>query len=168
MDVNEARDSLIDKVPVLSLVEGNFRGFASRSTVTLHIDDELEVTAVARGGARWVNVRKDNSPVVRLDVDSIRPIDASYRPIGQVPEGAISPDDPDLAWLWKDAARLAQKLGHCAAYDRMCDALGIPGRERVFDVQITDEGVVINAKVLATSKPLAEKKLRELLAPGVG
>lgn len=165
MDVNQIQDAIIDGTPVLSMVEGSFRPFASRGNVTLAIDDELEITAQARSVfATWVNVRKDGGPVIRLDRDSIRPLDlATYRPIGTVPAGAISPDDPGLAWLWQDAARLADKLGHCSTYDTMCDQLGIPGREREFEVRVEDGDVVISAKVMATSRPLAEKKLQALL-----
>lgn len=165
MDANEIQDVIIDKMPVLSTVEGRYRSFASSSYVTLNVDDELEVTAQARGYAVWVNVRKDGGPVIRLDRDSIRPIDASYRPLGQVPEGALSPTDPGLAWLWEDAARVASKSGHCRQYDDLCDQLGIPGREREFeiDLKLSDE-VIVRGKVTARSRKLAEELLRQQIA----
>lgn len=165
MNVNEIHNAIIDMIPVLSTVEGRFRGFASTSYVTLEVDDELYVTAQARGAAVWVNVRKDGGPVIRLNRDSIRPIDASYRSLGQVPEGAISPTDPGLAWLWIDAARVAAKSGHCRQYDDLCDQLGIPGREREFeiDLKLSDE-VVIRGKVTARSRKLAEELLRQQIA----
>lgn len=56
------------------------------------------------------------------------------RKLGEVPEGMISPDDPRLAWLWEDAAAVANRANHCSEYDKLCDQLNIPGREREFTV----------------------------------
>jgi hypothetical protein len=79
------------------------------------------------------------------------------RKIGEVPEGMISPEDPRLAWLWEDAGKLATRKGHCSTYDKLCDDLGIPGRERDFTVKREVGGFNISRKFKARSKKQAEE-----------
>lgn len=90
------------------------------------------------------------------------------RKLGEVPEDGIAPDDPRIAWLWEDAAKLATRQGHCSTYDKMCDSLGIPGRPRQFTVKRNVNGFDISKKFTATSKKLAESmfdaELKEAIA----
>ena len=74
-------------------------------------------------------------------------------------EGDILPEDPRLAWLSRAAAREATNSGHCGEYDKICDRLGIPGRERDFSISFTVGGLVMNTKVSAMSKKLAGEKV---------
>jgi hypothetical protein len=118
--------------------------------------EELLVTSV---GASHLNVRRAaGGNVFRVRPDQMRPV---TRPLGQVPEGGISPDDPRIAWIFEDAARLADRLGLCADFDRVADGLGIPGRMRIFTITFEPtEGVKLTAKVEARSRRQAEAKLR--------
>lgn len=76
-------------------------------------------------------------------------------------DGDILPDDPRLAWLWRAAARAAEKANHCSEYDRLCDELGIPGRERNFGVTVYVNGLKMSVNVKAQSKKLAQAKVLE-------
>lgn len=85
------------------------------------------------------------------------------RKLGEVPEGGIAPDDPRLAWLWEDAAKVANKSGYCGYYDRIADELNIPGRNRDISVSIMHAGITFTATVQARSRKEAEAKIREKL-----
>lgn len=85
------------------------------------------------------------------------------RKLGEVPEGGIAPDDPRLAWLWEDAAKVANKSGYCGYYDRIADELNIPGRKRDISVSVTHAGITFTATVQARSRKEAEAKIREKL-----
>lgn len=85
------------------------------------------------------------------------------RKIGEVPEGGIAPDDPRLAWLWEDAAKVADRSGYCSYYDRIADQLDIPGRLRDIGVSIKHNGVTLTASVKARTRKEAEEKIREKL-----
>jgi hypothetical protein len=91
------------------------------------------------------------------------------RAIGEVPEGAISPDDPGLAWFWEDAEKLARKQNYCSQYDTLTAALGAPGRKRNFHVSVEiAEGIDSEFTVKARSKKLAtEAVLAALKAKGL-
>ncbi len=89
------------------------------------------------------------------------------RKLGEVPEGGISPDDPGLAWLWEDAAKLASRSGYCNYYDRIADELNIPGRKRDVSVEMKVNGVTITATVQARSRKEAEELIRGKLAEPV-
>jgi len=123
-----------------------------------------------------MDIPNDNGkPVTRLKIASgseslgdIAIFEGSFRRLGEVPEGAISPDDPRIEWLWNDAARLAERMNHCSEYDRMCDLLGIPGRERKIGVALDVDGIKVKADVIARSKGEAERKLRETLLVNLG
>lgn len=79
------------------------------------------------------------------------------RPLGTVPEGSIGPDDPRVAWLWEDAARIATREGHCGVYDKITDELGIPGRVRTFSRTKTVNGISVSATIRARSTQEAEE-----------
>lgn len=105
---------------------------------------EVEVTQVFRDGGFRIRGRASaygtsdlwTARVEASEIDQYFSFEEGEKPrkLGDVPEGSIAPDDPRLAWLWEDAGKLANRLGHCSAYDSMCDTLGIPGRERDFTV----------------------------------
>lgn len=85
------------------------------------------------------------------------------RSLGEVPEGMIDPEDPRLQWLWEDAGKLATRLDLCSDYDRLTEALGIPGRMRVWTIEFESvDGVQLTAKVEARSKRQAAEKLRAM------
>ena len=88
---------------------------------------------------------------------------AKTRKLGEVPEGGIAPDDPRLAWLWEDAAKVADRSGYCSYYDRIADQLDIPGRLRDIGVSIKHNGVTLTASVKARTRKEAEEKIREKL-----
>lgn len=130
------------------------RGYGS---IGYSAGEELEVTSQS---AEYLNVRKGSDGYVfRVLRSKVRPV---TRRIGEVPEGGIDPDDPRVAWIFEDAGRLADRLGLCKDYDRLCDALGAPGRVRTFTIKLVSaDGIEITAKVDARSKRQAEQKLRE-------
>ncbi|NQX36271.1 hypothetical protein [Herbiconiux sp. VKM Ac-2851] len=117
-------------------------------------DEELLVTST---GAGWVNVKRANNtgPVFWLSLDDVR---HPARRLGEVPEGSLPADDPRIAWMFEDAMRLADRLGLCSDFDRIADALGVPGRTRTFSIKVVAaEGIEITAKVEARSRKLAEQ-----------
>lgn len=118
--------------------------------------EELLVTSV---GQAHLNVRRARGGnVFRVGRDQVRPV---TRPLGQVPDGGISAEDPRIAWIFEDAARLADRLGLCTDFDRVADGLGIPGRMRTFTITFEPtDGVKLTAKVEARSRRQAEAKLR--------
>lgn len=68
--------------------------------------------------------------------------------------------------VFEDAARMADRLGLCADFDRICDAIGAPGRVRTFSISVmSGEGIEVTAKVEARSRRLAEQRVREQLTP---
>jgi hypothetical protein len=127
---------------------------------------ELIVTSTRSRGLGRVNVRSTRGgPVFAIEVDRIRRVS---RMVGEIPEGSIPPEDPRIAWLFEDAGRMADRLGLCADYDRLCDALGVPGRVRTFTISImSGEGIEVSAKVEARSKRLAEQAVRDQLARSI-
>lgn len=95
--------------------------------------------------------------------ESAKPPKPKIRKIGEVPEGGIAPDDPRLAWLWDDAAKVADRSGYCSYYDRIAEQLDIPGRVRDIGVSIKHNGVTLTATVKARTRKEAEVKIRESL-----
>lgn len=83
------------------------------------------------------------------------------RTLGVAPVDGLDPHDPRIAWIWEDAARLADRKDWCKEFDALCDALGAPGRVRKFSITMHDAGGVrVTARVEARSRRLAEEKLR--------
>jgi hypothetical protein len=113
-----------------------------------------QVATVTRVGTVKVAVRSGGHSVwVYMDELEL----STTRELGTVPEGGISPDDPGLAWLWEDAAQAAEYAGFCAAYDNLCDLLGVPGRMRKFKVEREIEGITATFSLEAHSRTEAEK-----------
>jgi len=97
-----------------------------------------------------------NSDAVESIFEILDPNAPRPRQIGETPEGGIDIDDPRIAWIWEDAARVATKARHCVEYDKLCDELGAPGRERSFTVKRNVNGFDVSKKFKARSKKLAE------------
>lgn len=123
--------------------------------------EELLITSTSRD---FLNVRSaGGGSVFRLTRDRVRPVP---RMIGEIPEGGIAPEDPRIAWIFEDAGRMADRLGLCRDYDRLCEAVGIPGRVRTFAISImSGDGLEVTAKVEARSRRLAEMRVREQVMP---
>lgn len=146
---------------VVTTEDGSGQCVSARGRVSYRADDELEVTAIY---ADHLNVRlSGGGSVFRISPSRVR---KQTRSIGEVPSGALSPEHPGIAWLFDDAARMADRLGLCDDYDRLCDALNIPGRVRTFTVDVfTGEGIKVTAKVDARSRRLAEQRVFQQLKP---
>lgn len=129
--------------------------------------EELIITSARSAG--HLNVRPappSNGSVFRIPTAHVR---HETRKVGQVPPGGIPAEHPGLEWLWEDAGRMAERLGLCGDYDRLCDALGIPGRIRTFTVSLlVDDGITVTAKVEARSEQLAQERVRERLTGTAG
>lgn len=130
--------------------------------VSYSYGDELLVTSIRAGG--HLNVRHaGGGRVFSIAASRVRRIP---RMIGEIPEGGIAPEDPRISWLFEDAARMADRLGLCKDFDRICDALGVPGRIRTFNITVMSAaGIEVTAKVQARSRRLAEQRVREQLMP---
>jgi hypothetical protein len=125
------------------------------------LNEELLVTSVSR----WkINVKKPYStgynPVFSVGLTDV---DKPDRLVGHTPLGAIAPTDPRVEWIFEDAARMADRLGLCRDYDRLCDALGWPGRIRTWAIKaagLDEDGVVeVVVKVKARTRAQALEKI---------
>jgi hypothetical protein len=141
---------------VVATEDGQSPRASSRGQVSYKAGEEFEITSIY---SDHLNARKvGGGPVFRIHPSKVRPLP---RMIGEVPDGGIHPEHPGIAWLFDDAARMAERLGLCHDYDRLCDALGIPGRVRTFTVEVfTGEGMKVTARVDARSQRLAEQRVR--------
>jgi hypothetical protein len=120
-------------------------------------NDSIWIRGVTTGGPERTLVFPLSGTDPEEYFEDTNPAAPVGRKLGEVPEGGIAPDDPRLAWLWEDAGKLATRQGHCGDYDKMCDALGIPGRERSFTVKRKVNGFDISKKFTARSRKLAEE-----------
>lgn len=131
--------------------------------------EELLITSTRSQSTGYLNVRPAppaSGMVFRIPTDRVERV---ARMIGDVPAGGIPAEHPGLEWLWEDAGRMADRLGLCEDYDRLCDALGIPGRVRTFSISLLSaDGITVTAKVEARSKSLAEQRVRDRLGGGTG
>jgi hypothetical protein len=129
--------------------------------------EELLITSTRSQAGGYLNVRSAppaGGLVFRIPTDRVQRV---ARMIGEVPAGGIPAEHPGLDWLWEDAGRMADRLDLCEDYDRLCDALGIPGRVRTFSISLLSaDGITVTAKVDARSKKLAEQRVRERLGAG--
>lgn len=103
----------------------------------------------------WYSFWIDKDKVVEPDPNAPKP-----RKPGVAPEGAIPTDHPDLAWLWEDAAKMADKLNLCGDYDRITQALDIPGRLKNYTSELVIGGVTFKATIEARSQKEANEKAR--------
>lgn len=122
--------------------------------------EELLVTAVLKNrlNVKRASHRYESAFSVSFDQVSLPP-----RKVGQPPAGAISVFDPSLAWIFEDAGRMADRLGLCSDYDRLCDALGWPGRLRTWSIKFhgedSDGDIELTVKVRARSRAEALEKV---------
>lgn len=145
--------------------DGVYVAISDGSRDRIFPEDELEVRLVntrsirvlrtTRMGARSYWIPRIDLELIPTDPDAPKP-----RKLGEVPEGGISPDDPRLAWLWEDAAKVA----YCSEYDKIADRLGIPGRVRSFTVNRTINDLKVSGTFSARSRKEAEAMLDEKLA----
>lgn len=147
---------------VVAIRGGTARTVRGFDAYSYEVGDEFVVTSVRRAG--WLSVRRASSHGVVMTIDE-RHVRRTPRMIGQVPEGGIAPEDPRIAWIFEDAARMADRLDLCGDFDRLCDALGLPGRMRKFTISlVVRDGIEVTAKVEARSRRLAEMRVREQFA----
>ena len=146
---------------VVAVKDGSAHRVRGNGRISYRAGDELEITSVF---SHLLNVRHaGGGSVFQIPADQVRPV---TRKIGEIPDGGISPEDPRIAWLFDDAARMADRLGLCADFDRICDAIGAPGRVRTFNITVmSGTGIEVTAKVEARSRRLAERRVREQLMP---
>ena len=78
-------------------------------------------------------------------------------------DGEIAIDDPRIDWIWRMVADYANRVGYCNEFDSICEELGIPGREREFNVQHTIGGYAVRSRVTARSQVEADAKFKEAL-----
>lgn len=113
----------------------------------------------ARNASAWVPLSLLN-PGTPADPNAPRP-----RQLGETPEGDhVAITDPRIAWIWDDAAKVADKHGYCSTYDTLAEELGAPGREKNYKVWATVNGLKARIEVKARSKKLAEALVAEKLA----
>jgi hypothetical protein len=123
----------------------------------IEVGTELIVTSKMNGYAQ-VRPLGNRERVVRIPYERLWYPD---RLLGERPVNGADPEDPALAWIFEDAARLADRLGLCADYDRITEQLGLPGRLRTWVITFkADDGVTLTAKVEARSRRQAEDRLR--------
>ena len=72
-------------------------------------------------------------------------------------------DDPRLEAEWERAGEIATEENFCSEYDRMCERLGIPGREREWEVcmTVTLEPIHVHTTVTARSMEAAQEAIEE-------
>lgn len=101
---------------------------------------------------RWVYLN-------RLSADKGK----ASRRLGTVPEGALSPLDPGLAWFWDDAAKLADIKGYCSTYDEIVKRLGAPARPQEFSIFREVGDVKVRLTIMARSQEEADKQADAVL-----
>lgn len=144
---------------VVAIEKGTAQLARGYGRVSYSAGDELQVTSMR---SSTINVRPVRGG--RVFTIARTHVQKPARKIGEIPPGGIAPEDPRIAWIFDDAARLANRLGLCPDFDRIMDALGAPGRTRTFKVDVASEdGITITATIEARSRRLAESKLREKL-----
>lgn len=173
IEVGQRYKALYARGYMMSLPGGPGRG----ASFDVPVDAEFEIVQVnyASVQAKYLGTLKRYSfeayePTFNIKLNSVRempdwlektadpdPNAPKPRGLGEVPEGMISPEDPRLAWLWEDAAKVANMSNHCGEYDKICDKLGIPGREREFKIKKEVNGFEVAKRFKARSKAQAEK-----------
>lgn len=122
--------------------------------MTVEPDTEITVTGTFNGfgygrlnsgGWSW-----------RFDYDDVH---LEHRSLGTPPEGALAPDDERVVWMFQDAARMADRLGLCADFDRLVDALGFPGRLRTWKLESEADGIKATFEIKAHSRREALEKV---------
>lgn len=88
------------------------------------------------------------------------------RRLGTAPddEGTIPLDHPGIQWLFRDMARFAEGKRWCGEYDLLCAELGLPGRERDFNIALTVGGMTFNTTARGHNMAEARAKAEAALA----
>jgi hypothetical protein len=137
--------------------------YASSGSRLLLPGEELRITSVRDGayGCKPIVPQGQLSYVVIVPESYL---EKPTRMLGEVPEGGLDPEDPRIAWIFEDAAKLADRLGLCRDYDRLADQLGIPGRVRDFKITFdgAEQGVTLTATIKARSRRQAEARLQSM------
>lgn len=139
-----------------------------KDTITVRIDNPTYGQETGRWGDKdrtkthSYNVPRSslNAPNGEAWVEAEKP---KPRKIGEVPEGGIAADDPRIAHIWEDAAKLANRFGFCSNYDQIVEKLGAPGRERDIYVSVNHNGLQVTATVKARSEKDAKQIVLEKL-----
>jgi hypothetical protein len=76
----------------------------------------------------------------------------------QVAQAPIALNDSRLSDAWERAGEIATEEGFCAEYDRMCERIGIPGRERDWSVPV-DVSMTFNVIVRGRSASDAAERI---------
>jgi len=133
----------------------------SGGTVWFRKGDELQVMYVRKDDRLKVRHTREGTYGGEFLVP-VEMVEGPLRPLGEVPEGGISADDPRLDWLWEDAERVANISGFCREYDKLLKTLNLPGRLRTHTVKMaTGDGIEVVAQVKARSMRQAEERLRQ-------
>jgi hypothetical protein len=142
--------------PLADMKAWSVRGYEQQ---TLKAGQDLLVRSVSKSG-QWLNVQAAKwQRVVRVEVGTVT---MQGRRLGEMPPDGIAPDDPRVAWIFEDAARLADRRGYCNVFDAITDELNLPGRVRKFTLTYeVVPGVKLQAKIEARSRALAEDLLRQ-------
>ncbi len=88
------------------------------------------------------------------------------RRLGTPPEGedTIPIDHPGIQWLFKDMAKFAEGKRWCGEYDLLCAELGLPGRERDFNIALTVGGMTFHTTARGHNMAEARAKAEAALA----
>jgi len=132
-------------------------GYAHR-TVTLRPDDTATVTRAGNMMA-LVRVEGQGSIWVENAYLQLAGLTAAGRRRGTPPEGGISPDDPNLQWLWDDISEYAEKSDYCNVFDKILRDLGLPPRKRKFAAVGDLNGLSVTAQIMAANQREANEEL---------
>lgn len=75
------------------------------------------------------------------------------KPVG---EEFIGQDHPGIQWLWDDLAKYAEDANWCKQYDKLAEAVNIPGRLQPFKLTRKLGALSVSATIKARSKSEAE------------
>ena len=126
--------------------------------VTLHraqhygrlvVEQDTEITVTATFNGFGYGRLASNGWAWRFDYEDVH---LEHRSLGTPPEGALPPDDERVVWMFQDAARMADRLGLCADFDRIVDALGFPGRLRTWKLESEADGIKATFEIKAHSR----------------
>jgi hypothetical protein len=153
------------------LVEGKFLEvksnmvaytFVGSHRVTLKAGEEVVVTSYTptRINAKRTSFNGERR-VLKFERGQLQ---EQPRRLGDPPADGLDVEDPRIAWIFEDAAKLADRLGLCNDYDRLADQLGLPGRERDFKITFdgAEAGVSLTATIRARSRRQAEARLQSM------
>ncbi len=148
IDVRKGMRLVFDKDTMVHFVQGYGR-------IHVKADTELVVTGIRNDIVYGKITATTRSVWVSYD-----DVSAEKRLLGHTPEGALPPDDERVAWIFKDAARMADRLGLCKDFDRLVDALGFPGRMRTWKIVSENETMKATLEVEAHSRAEAMNIVR--------